>query len=164
MKRILLSGVITGLLLLAASLSAVAAPALQGSEDPGPTLYLTLAIIGVVVVALVGRFVLARPTRPAPLAAGEHRNYGPAGGAVCQSCGLPFARNFLDLNLLAGKLTRCPHCGKLAIRPAATPDQLYAAEERERQAAGGAAATTATPSPLSAEERLWRTIEDSRYE
>jgi hypothetical protein len=162
MKRILFLCPVAGLLLLAAPLTASAAP-WQNSDASGPTLTVTLVIISFGVVALVARNVLVRPAKPAPLGSSEHRDYGSVGGAVCRSCGLPFARNFLDLNLLGGKLTRCPHCGKLAILSAATPDQLYAAEDLERRTLGGTI-PAAAPAPVSEEEKLRRRIEDSRYE
>ena len=161
MKRILSLCSAAGLL-LAAPLTAAAAP-MQKAAGSAASMILPLVVIGLVVVALVARNVLVRPAKPTPLGAGEHRNYGSAGGAVCRSCGLPFARNFLDLNLLSGKLTRCPHCGKVAILPAATPDQLYAAEDLERRTLGGTIPATA-PAPLSEDEKLRRRIENSKYE
>ncbi len=56
--------------------------------------------------------------------------YGPAGGAVCPRCDLPFSRFFLSPNLLAGKLVRCPHCGKISIRARASQDQIQEAEKK----------------------------------
>jgi len=76
---------------------------MQGMGLPEPTLYVSLAVIGVLLVAIVARQALRRPARPAPLAAGESRNYGLAGDAVCRSCGLPFARDALAMNLFIGK-------------------------------------------------------------
>ena len=56
--------------------------------------------------------------------------YGPAGGAVCPRCDLPFSRFFLSPNLLAGKLVRCPHCGKFSIRARASQNQIQEAEKK----------------------------------
>lgn len=56
--------------------------------------------------------------------------YGPAGGAVCPRCDLPFSRFFLSPNLLAGKLVRCPHCGKISIRARASQNQIQEAEKK----------------------------------
>ncbi len=58
--------------------------------------------------------------------------YGPAGGAVCGRCTLPFSRHVFGLNLMLGKLERCPHCGKVAIVPRAALEALEAAEARYR--------------------------------
>ena len=161
-----------GPLLLGVPAVAGVAP-LQETEPSGPTLYVSLAVIGVLLVVIVARQALRRPVKPAPLAVGESRDYGLAGGAVCRSCGLPFARDMLAMNLLMGKLTRCPHCGNWAVLPAASPAALEAAEERERQAlrSGGTPPATppatpppAAPSELSKDEQLRRRIEESRYE
>jgi Zn-finger nucleic acid-binding protein len=54
------------------------------------------------------------------------------GGAVCPSCGQPFSRSFLGINLVGVRLERCPHCGKLVAARRAMPDQLEAAERRSR--------------------------------
>jgi len=59
--------------------------------------------------------------------------YGPAGGAVCPRCELPYSRPYLAPNLLVGKLVRCPHCGKISVQPAAGRQQLDEAETRYRQ-------------------------------
>ena len=55
--------------------------------------------------------------------------YGIAGGAICPRCDLPFSRFFLSPNLVAGKLVRCPHCGKISIRARASQNQLQKAEK-----------------------------------
>jgi ribosomal protein L32 len=57
-------------------------------------------------------------------------NYGAAGAAVCPRCHLPFSRHIMSLHLLAGKLERCPHCGKWSLRRRATPDEITRAEAR----------------------------------
>ncbi len=56
--------------------------------------------------------------------------YGPAGGAVCPRCELPFSRLFLSPNLLVGKLVRCPHCSKISIRARASQNQIQEAEKK----------------------------------
>ena len=84
--------------------------------------------------------------------------YGLAGGTVCRSCSLPFSRPFLAPNLLVGKLVRCPHCGKIAVLPAASREALQLAEERYR-ADHDEGAAVAEPG----EDSLRRQIEDSRF-
>lgn len=56
--------------------------------------------------------------------------YGVAGGAICPRCTFPYARKLMAPNLVVGKLSRCPHCGKWAVVAAATPAALAAAEAR----------------------------------
>lgn len=85
--------------------------------------------------------------------------YGLSGGAVCPRCGLPFARPFWALNMLVGKLSRCPHCGKWSIVPRSSQQALQEAEARYRalQAAGEEA-----PAPGETDWR--RLLEESRFE
>lgn len=85
--------------------------------------------------------------------------YGSAGGAVCKRCQLPFSRHLFALNLLIGKLERCPHCGLVAIVPRASQGALEAAEMRYRadQVKGQRAVQTD-------EEDFRRRLEDSRFE
>lgn len=89
------------------------------------------------------------------------KGYGMAGGAVCKRCGKPFARAIWMPNILVGKLARCPHCGKIAIVPRATPDQLEQAEARYRAEMDGGG--LASPQE-SDQHRLQRQIDDSRFD
>ncbi len=78
-----------------------------------------LTVLGLVIPVLLSRkkdFVLGK--------------YGPAGGAICPRCDLPFSRFFISPNLLVGKLVRCPHCGKISIRARASQNQLQEAEKK----------------------------------
>lgn len=106
----------------------------------------------------VGGTVLFSGRNKARLEPGAPRSYGVAGGAICPKCRRPFARSFFGLNLLTGKLERCPYCGKWSVVRAASAEQLAAAEAAER------AANTPTVPEASAEEQLRRQIEQSRYE
>jgi hypothetical protein len=85
--------------------------------------------------------------------------YGAAGGAVCGRCGMPFARHFFSLNMVLGKLERCPHCGRWAIVSAASSVALQQAEARWR-----ADSQQGERSPESEADRLSDQIEESRYE
>lgn len=163
MKHILSQCLAAGVLLLVTPIAATAGSR-QQADDAGAAGYLPILVVGIVLVSLVARQLFRRPAKTAPLAPGQSRDYGAAGAAVCRGCGLPFARDVLGLNMLVGKLMRCPHCGKWAVLPAASPAEVAAAEERERQRLrGDTPATVVTPQP-SEEERLRRRIEDSRYE
>jgi hypothetical protein len=114
----------------------------------GPILIGTavLTLLGVGIPVLFGRkktFVLG--------------SYGPAGGAICPRCELPFSRSFFSPNLVYGKLVRCPHCGKISIQPRASRGKLQEAESRF---------STLDGSGISAGEAsdLRKLIEESRFE
>ena len=118
---------------------------------------LLIPILGLVVILFVASALL-----PALLGRGGNYKpgvYGRAGGAVCPRCQKPYSRHTLAPNLVAGKLERCPHCGKWAIVRRASQAELEAAEAR--------LATAGRPEggqPEGEEERLRRLIDDSRYE
>ena len=83
--------------------------------------------------------------------------YGPAGGAICSRCALPFSRSLLAPNLVTGKLVRCPHCGKTAILPRAPLQQLKEAEARLTRDGESLARS-------SQQDNLEKLIEESRFE
>ena len=97
----------------------------------------------------------AKPTPP-----GARHNYGPLGGSICPRCGRPFARSLLGVNLVFGRLERCPHCGKWSFVQRASLEALRAAEQAELQQAEG---STGAPN-LGEEERLRKELDDSRYQ
>lgn len=110
------------------------------------------------VLALVAVGVLAAIVLPMLLGGGAFRpgSYGPAGGAVCPRCRLPFGRHVLSPNVVFGKFERCPHCGRMGIVTRATAEDLAAAEAR---------LTSSSPAPpVSNEDQLRRQIDESRYE
>jgi hypothetical protein len=112
---------------------------LQSSEDnynvlsaeqaqEGLSKYYLPAIVGLVVVMAIVGFVSSILT-------GRKRNfrigeYGPAGGAVCKRCGMPFSRHVLSPNLVVGKLERCPNCGAVVVVRRGTHVELREAEQR----------------------------------
>jgi hypothetical protein len=87
-------------------------------------------------------------------------SYSPASGAICPRCTMPFSRHVFSLNLLAGKLERCPHCGKWSVVRRASPAVLAAAEERLH--ADDQSAPVDTEDERAA--RLRKVIDDSRFE
>jgi len=111
-------------------------------------LVVVIAILGTAVPMLIGRRTVFR--------LGE---YGAAGGAVCARCGMPFSRHLFALNLVLGKLERCPHCGKWAIAPAASTSALKQAEARWQ-----ADSQQGELKPEGEGERLRAQIDESRYE
>jgi hypothetical protein len=114
---------------------------------PVLALALLATLLGVLVPVLLGRKKQYTPGV-----------YGVAGGAICPRCTFPYSRNMFSPNLLMGKLERCPHCGKWAIVPRASVQALAAAEERYT------AENRGTIQATSEEEKLRRSVEDSRYE
>lgn len=91
---------------------------------------------------------------------GTQRSYGAMGGTICPKCGRPFSIQFLGLNLLTGKLNRCPYCGKWSIVRRRSIEVLRAAEQAELDQAS----SETIPSPLSEEEKLRREIDNSKYQ
>ena len=94
------------------------------------------------------------------LPAGAPRNYGALGGAICPACGRPYARHIWGINLVAGKLDRCPYCGAWRIVRRASPAALRAAELAEIEDAREGEFTAS----ISEEEKLRRELEESKYQ
>jgi DNA-directed RNA polymerase subunit RPC12/RpoP len=123
------------------------------------TVVLLGGILGLMVLsALLSSLLFRRKGRALP--AGAPRNYGLAGGAVCSRCGRPFARHLWAPNMIAGKLERCPYCGKWGIVRAASRTELAAAEAAEL---GGNTAPEQA-SAQSGPDQLRRDVEDSRFQ
>jgi len=117
-----------------------------------------LAIVfGVLVLAFVTPYIFRH--KQANLPPGAPRNYGVKGGAICPKCSRPFALRFLSLNMgPLHKLDRCPYCGRWSLLRRRSMDELRAAEAAE---IGSAAHFT---SQTSAEDKLRKELEDSRYQ
>ncbi|HWQ82947.1 MAG TPA: Ig-like domain-containing protein [Anaerolineales bacterium] len=126
----------------------------------------TFSILGYVFGALLLVMIIswAIPTvlgkKATPLPPGAPRSYGIFGGAICPRCLRPFARSALGLNLVVGRLERCPHCGKWSLVHRASPEALRAAELAELDQLG---VNPEVPTP-SAEEHLRKELDDSRYQ
>jgi hypothetical protein len=111
-------------------------------------------LLGVGALSLIGigaPMLLGRKKKHIP------GKYGAGGGAICSRCQLPFSRPFLAPNLVAGKLVRCPHCGKIGILPRASSANLQAAEKRF-------AGEEVSQKESSEQNDLKRLIEESRFE
>lgn len=91
---------------------------------------------------------------------GAPRNYGPLGGTVCPKCNRPYSRHIWGINLMVGKLDRCPYCGKWSMTRRATPMELRFAEQAELQMAQNQQQV-----PVQSEdEKLRKELDDSRYQ
>ncbi len=136
----------------------VAIEFLSAEQARSQTIDFLIPLLGVILAVMV-----LGTLGPALLGRGRRRfqpgSYGPAGGAVCPRCKLPFSRHYFSVNLLIGKLERCPHCGKLSIARRASDSELEAAEAQYM-------ATTAQGIVQHEDEEahLRRMIDDSRYE
>ena len=84
--------------------------------------------------------------------------YGPAGGAICPRCGLPFSRRVMAPNLLVGKLSHCPHCGKWVVVPRVSAENLKEAESRYQPE------IPRTIGNSDSVETFKRLLEESRFE
>jgi hypothetical protein len=93
--------------------------------------------------------------------ASESENYGPAGGSICRNCARPFGRHLWMPNLLVGKLSRCPHCGKWQLARRASVDELKIGKDLSRKQDS---AVEQTERSESADQRLKRQIDDSRFD
>lgn len=96
-------------------------------------------------------------------ASGQAAISGPFGGAICPKCHKPFARHLWGVNVVIGKLDRCPHCGKWSVVQRAHPDLLQASYEAMLQAEKSAADTLA-PSPEDEEKTFHKQLYDSRFD
>lgn len=112
-------------------------------------------LVGVGVLTLLGLGVPLVLSRKKDFVLGQ---YGPAGGAVCPRCGLPFSRSALAPNLVVGKLARCPHCGKVSVLARAAPDRLAEAERKYSDTQGMSSLQQTKT------EELQKMLDDSRFE
>ena len=112
-----------------------------------------LVIVGIGTIGgILGPILLGRKKKHIPGV------YGMAGGAICPRCAFPYSRSMMAPNLLVGKLSRCPHCGKWAIVPSASLEKLQAAEARF-----AAEGQTEIEGP-NEEEKMSQMLEDSRFD
>jgi hypothetical protein len=128
-------------------------PARQSYLFAGAILLLVLAFV-------VARYLITRP-RGTDASGNKRRTYGLLGGAICPACGRPFSLPIWSINLMAGRVARCPHCGKWNFVQRASSEALVAAEalEAELEEDSEVVVTSA-----GEKERLRRQLDDSRYE
>ena len=136
---------------------------ISGSESRSQTAKIIIPVLGVVFGALlisalfsirVGRKKLES------LPPGAPRSYGALGGTICPNCERPFGMHIWGLNMLVGKLDRCPYCGKWSLVRHQSLEALHAAEQAELTAAQDNRQFQAP----SDEERLHKDLEDSRFQ
>jgi hypothetical protein len=118
-------------------------------------------IIVVIIVLLVVAFRVVSHLVTRDKAKSGKGGYGIYGGAVCPRCGRPFSRHWWAPNLIAGKLDRCPHCGKWHISTRATPQMLDGAQAFADELDAG----DSVEFPHEDEEaRLRKRLDESRFD
>jgi ribosomal protein L32 len=135
-------------------------PASRGFETVGRIIIpLILVIAAATGISALVTYLGSRNKPPLP--AGAPRSYGLMGGTICKKCRRPSAYSLLGINLMVGKLQRCPHCGTWQISHRASEYELRAAEQAELEHEQQASQRLAPE--LSEEERLRRDIEGTRF-
>lgn len=113
----------------------------------------------VILLSFVLPLLLGRGKR-AEMPPGTQRNYGLLGGAICPKCNRPFAIHVYGMNLVVGKLDRCPYCGRWSLVRRGSLAELRAAEAAELDQAQAATQQF----PLSEEEKLRKELDESRFQ
>jgi hypothetical protein len=116
---------------------------------------LLVLIFGAMALSAVIPILMGR--KAVTLAAGTQRTYT-FGGGICPKCSRPFAFHLLSMNMLTGKFTRCPYCGRWSIVRGASMQQLRAAEQAELEAEKGQIPEA------SEEEKLKKALDDSKFQ
>lgn len=132
-------------------------PAQEGWQTAGKII---LPLFGVIALSMLISFVLPLLTgKKSHIPLGAQRSYGLLGGTICPKCGRPFGVHIWGLNMVVGKLDRCPHCGKWSLVQRFPPNALRQAELAELETTDESEAVA----PRT-DERLERDLEDSRYQ
>jgi hypothetical protein len=118
---------------------------------------LPLLVVVFVAIGLAAAIPLLTGRKQNRLAPGAKRSYA-LGGGICPRCKRPFGFSLFGINLLVGKFARCPHCGRWGVVRAASLPELQAAEQAEVEA------SKETIPETSAEEKLKKDLEDSKYQ
>ena len=135
--------------------------ALFVSKEEGSTAALKMivpilaVVFGAMAISAIISIINVRKSKKLP--AGATRSYT-FGGGICPKCKRPFGFQLLGLNMIGGKLTPCPHCGKWSIVKRASMIDLHAAELAELD-------TEKVQIPeASDEEKMRKELDDSRYQ
>ena len=118
---------------------------------------LIAVIVGAVLLSAVVPMLTGRGQHE-KLPLGSERSYGISGGAICPKCQRPFSIHFFGMNMVVGKLDRCPYCGKWSVVRIASAQELRAAEEAEVEASRGQMPDAAP------EEKFKKDLDDSKYQ
>lgn len=100
-----------------------------GSDQVGKSMQkILLPVFGVIAASLLISYLVGKPKKsgnePGQI------SYGAMwGGAICKACGLPFSRSPFGMNMVIGRLERCPHCGKWQFTQRTSTERLAEAEK-----------------------------------
>jgi len=138
------------------TISAVFVSKEEGSSAVLKMIVPILAVVfGAMAITAITSMINVRKGKKLP--AGATRSYT-FGGGICPKCKRPFGFQLLGINMIAGKLMPCPHCGKWSIVRRASMSDLHAAEQAELTT------EKAQISEASEEEKLRKELDDSRYQ
>jgi len=116
-----------------------------------------ILVLVFVVKVISTRSAMINERKGKKLPADGQRRY-PFGGGICPKCKRPFGFQLLGLNVVVGKLTPCPHCGKWSIVRRVSMSDLHAAGQAELYA------EKAQIPEASEEENLRKELDDSKYQ
>jgi hypothetical protein len=103
----------------------------EKGEANQSTLKILLLVGGIVAVSMGIQFLMQKNANKNPKYDKNGRiQYGVWGAAVCPSCGQPFNRSFLGINLVGVRLERCPHCGRLVAARRASLLEIERANQK----------------------------------
>jgi len=87
------------------------------------------------------------------------KGFNVRGGTICPKCDEAYSYSVLSGNFLTHKLSRCPHCGKLAFtRP--TPREKIIEEMRKLH---GVKEVVQQEKPMTDEEILRKQLDESKF-
>ena len=123
---------------------------------------IVLPILGVLVLVTLISFLISQVFmrgKRSSLAPGAPRSYGILGGTICPKCRRPFGMHIWGLNMVVGKLDRCPYCGKWSLVHYVSLQAL-----REAEAAELKMVEESLPAPETSQiEKQHKDLENSRY-
>jgi len=138
------------------TISAVFVSKEEGSAASLKMVVPILAVVfGAMAISAITAMVNVRKGKKLP--AGAARSYS-FGGGICPKCKRPFGFQLLSMNMIVGKLTPCPHCGKWSVVKRATMSELHAAELAELDT------EKAQIHDASDEEKIRKELDDSKYQ
>jgi len=131
---------------------------ITAGEARQKTFDIVMPIFGVVFGAILLSLVIPLAMgwcKPGETGSHPSGEYGLLGGAICPNCRQPFGLHLWGLNMIAGKLDRCPHCGRWSVVRRAGKEELAAADGAKGQEGKGF--------KLDEIDHTRRELDESRY-
>lgn len=114
-----------------------------------------VVVFGAMGLSAIVPMITGRRARKIP--AGEPRSYN-FGGGICPKCHRPFGFSLISMNMIAGKLTPCPHCGRWSLVRRASLSELQAAEQAE------IVNEQTQIIDISEDDKILKELDDSKYQ